>query len=32
MVTVLVREFAALSSIGLFLAMIGVWAGVLGGA
>lgn len=32
MIRILFRELAALSSVGLFLAMIGTWAGVIGGA
>lgn len=32
MIRILLREIAALSSIGLFVAMIGAWAGVIGGA
>lgn len=31
MIGVLLREFAALSSLGVFLAMIGTWAGLIGG-
>lgn len=32
MIRILLTEIAALSSIGLFVAMIGAWAGVLSGA
>ncbi len=31
MIRIVIEEVAALSSLGLFVAMIGVWAGVIGG-